>query len=375
MRTFTGGEYATIYYPDEYIYSEDVCNIFCKQKAGTVTGYEVQLYYSSVTPSGHSSSVNVRLTPDAEGNAFVDIAPYNRSMVTECAGTLARLTLTVLVIVRTADDSETLALQMLRLEPGTGRLVFSSSTYGEAVQPPKQVMCAGIGEYVKLLFDLQSTLGDGKLQRNTAGVWTDVLTLTEPAGVDTQIKALVTADLTETVPTQYRVLNYTGAVVWQGVIDNVSEDCALDKWAQVEWLSDQWLNKKSWVFKIKSITRKVTVSQDLAAQPFVYDIADYYNTQGVNERNGQGFNRQKNWQMQMQVVVDGLTEREMMYFNDLFTSPEVKVKTQALGRYGDYYLNYVQATVDGSSISTVFKAERGSVTFTLLVADFKTFQS
>lgn len=372
MRTLAG-DYATIYYPDEYIYSEDVCNIFCKQTAGTVTGYEVQLYYSSVTPSGHSSSMNVRLTPDAEGNAFIDISPYNRSMVTECAGTLARLTLTVLVIVRTADDSETLGLQTLRLEPGMGRLVFSSSTYGEAVQPPKQVMCAGSGDYVTLLFDLQSTLGSGKLQRNSAGVWEDFLTLTEPTGVDTQIKTLVTADLGASQPTQYRVLSYTGAVVWQGVVDSMGEACSVDKWAKVEWRTDQWLNKKSWHFKIKSIARKVTGSQDLALQPFVYDATDYYNTNKVNERNGQGYNRQKNWQVQMQVVVDGLTEREMMYFNDLFTSPEVRVKTQALGRYGSLYLNYVQAAVDGNSLQTTFKVERGSMTFTLLIADFKQY--
>ncbi|MBQ5524604.1 MAG: hypothetical protein IIT93_03700 [Paludibacteraceae bacterium] len=369
MRTLAG-DYATIYYPDEFIYSEDVCNIFCKQTAGTVTGYVLIITYSSVSPSGYSKSVNVRLTPDAEGNAFVDIAPYNRAMVTECAGTLARLTLNITVHVASA---ESLNLQTMTLEPGTGRLLYTSTTAGEAVQPPKQVMCAGLGDYVKLLFDLQSTLGNGKLQRNAAGVWTDVLTLTEPTGVDTQIKTLVTADLTETFPTQYRVLNYTGAVVWQGVIDNVGEACSVDKWAKVEWRSDQWLNKKSWVFKIKSISRKVTGSQDIAVQPFVYEVADYYNTQGVNERNGQGFNRQKNWQIQMQVVVDGLTEREMMYFNDLFTSPEVMVKAEALGRYGNNYLSKVQAAVDGNSITTTFKVERGSLTFTLLIAEFKQY--
>ena len=372
MRTQTG-TYATIYYPDEYIYSEDVCNIFCKLTYADYAGYvyyHVTLTYSSTTPSGYTKTVQVRLQGDAEGNAFIDIAPYNRAMVTECAGTLARLTLNVTVSVATA---ETVTLNVMRLEPGTGRLVFSSSTAGEAVQPPKRVMCAGIGDYVKLLFDLQSTLGNGKLQRNNAGAWADVLTLTEPTGIDTQIKTLVTAELTEATQTQYRVLNYTGAVVWQGVVDNVGENCALDKWAKIEWRADQWLNRKSWLFKIKSITRKVTGSQDLAVQPFVYDTAVFYNTQGVNERNGQGFNRQKNWQVSMQVVVDGLTEREMMYFQDLFTSPEVRVKAAALGRYGSYYFNYVQAAVDGNSLQTTFKVERGSMTFTLLIADFKTF--
>ena len=369
MRTQVG-DYATIYYPDEYIYSEDVCNIFCKQTAGTVTGYVLIITYSSVSPSGYSKSVNVRLTPDAEGNAFVDIAPYNRAMVTECAGTLARLTLNITVHVATA---ESLNLQTMTLEPGTGRLLYTSNTAGEAVQPPKQVMCAGSGDYVTLLFDLQSTLGNGKLQRNNAGVWTDVLTLTEPTGVDTQIKTLVAADLSATQPTQYRVLSYTGAVVWQGVADSMGEACSVDKWAKVEWRTDQWLNKKSWHFKIKSISRKVTGTQDLALQPFVYDTADYYNTQGVNERNGQGFNRQKNWQIQMQVVVDGLTEREMMYFNDLFTSPEVRVKAEALGRYGYNYQNKMQAAVDGNSLQTTFKVERASMTFTLLIADFKQY--
>ena len=108
-------------------------------------------------------------------------------------------------------------------------------------------------------------------------------------------------------------------------------------------------------------------------QPFTYSTTAYYNTMAVNERNGQGINRQKNWQVSMQVVVDGLTEREMMYFQDLFTSPEVSVKADALGRYGDSYLTGIQAAVDGSSITTAFKAERGLLTFTLLVADFKTF--
>lgn len=372
MRTLAG-DYATVYYPEQYIYSEDVCNIFFKLTYADYAGnvyYRVTLTYSSITPSSYTKTVQVRLQGDAEGNAFIDISPYNRAMVTECAGTLARLTLNVTVSVATA---ETLGLQTMTLEPGTGRLVFSSSTAGEAVQPPKQVMCAGIGDYVKLLFDLQSTLGNGKLQRNNAGVWADVATLTEPTGIDTQIKTLVTAELTEATQTQYRVLNYTGAVVWQGVVDNVGENCALDKWAKIEWRADQWLNRKSWLFKIKSITRKVTGSQDLAVQPFVYDTADFYNTQGVNERNGQGFNRQKNWQVSMQVVVDGLTEREMMYFQDLFTSPEVRVNTAAFGRYGSYYFNYVQAAVDGNSLQTTFKVERGSMTFTLLIADFKTF--
>ena len=371
MRTLAG-DYATIYYPDEYIYSEDVCNIFCKHTSA-YTGnieYFITLTYNSVSPSGYTKAVQVRLQGDAQGNAFIDIAPYNRAMVTECAGTLARLTLNVTVNMATA---ETVTLSVMRLEPGTDRLLFSSSTYGEAVQPPKQVMCAGLGDYVTLLFDLQSTLGNGKLQRNNAGVWEDFLTLTEPTGVDTQIKSLVPADLGASQPTQYRVLNYTGAVVWQGIADSMGEACSVDKWAKVEWRADQWLFKKSWNFKIKSITRKVTGSQDLALQPFVYDTADYYNTQRVNERNGQGFNRQKNWQIQIQVVVDELTEREMMYFNDLFTSPEVRVKTQALGRYGSYYLNYVQAAVDGNSLQTTFKVERGSMTFTLLIADFKQF--
>lgn len=371
MRTFAG-DYATIYYPNEYIYSEDVCNIFCKHTSA-YTGnieYLLTLTYSSTVPSGYTKTVQVRLQGDAQGNAFADIAPYNRAMVTECTGTLARLTLNITVSVATV---ETLTLNVMRLEPGTGRLMFSSNVAGEAVQPPKRVLCAGIGDYAKLLFDLQSTLGNGKLQRNNAGAWEDALTLTEPTGVDSQIKTLVTAELTEITQTQYRVLNYTGVVVWQGVVDNVNEDCALDKWAKIEWRTDQWLNKKSWLFKIKSITRKVTGSQDLAVQPFVYDTADFYNTQGVNERNGQGFNRQKNWQIQMQVVADGLTEREMMYFNDLFTSPEVRVKTAALGRYGSYYLNYVQAAVDGNSLQTTFKVERGSMTFTLLIADFKQF--
>lgn len=372
MRTQTGS-YATIYYPEQYIYSEDVCNIYCKQTASTMQYYDIGITYSSVSPSGHSKNINVRITPDAQGNAFIDISPYNRAMVTECAGTLARLTLTVTIYALTTTASESLRLQTLRLEPGVGRLMYRSGTYGEAVQPPRQVMCAGQGNYISLLFDLQSTLGNGKLQRNNAGVWEDYITLTEPTAVDTQIKALVTAELSASEPTQYRAVNYTGAVVWQGVVDSVGEACSVDKWAKVEWRADQWLSKKSWLFKIKSITRKITDSQDLAMQPFVYNTTTFYNTQGVNERNGQGFNRQKNWQIQMQVVVDGLTVREMMYFNDLFTSPEVKVRTPALGRYGEYYLNYVQAAVDGNSLQTTFKAERGSMTFTLLIAEFKQY--
>lgn len=371
MRTFTG-DFATIYYPDEYIYSEDVCNIFCKQTAGTVTSYEVQLYYSSVTPSGHSSSVNVRLTPDAEGNAFVDISPYNRAMITECAGTLARLTLTVLVIVRTADDSETLALQTLRLEPGTGRIQYTSDVVGEAVQPPVQVPI--MSDALDLLFDLQSLSGNAALQGNEGGVWYDYGQIAQTAGIDPQIKRLsIGSILPSFAGMQMRVMNHDLEIVWQGHIFNVDEACSADKWAFIRWRADQWLRVKSWVFKIKSITRKVTGSQDLALQPYVYDTADYYNTPGVNERNGQGVIRAKNWQVQMQVVVDGLTEREMMYFNDLFTSPDVSVKTQALGRYGDYYLNGVQAAVDGNSLQTTFKVERGSMTFTLLIADFKQY--
>lgn len=371
MRTFTGGDYATIYYPDEYIYSEDVCNIFCKQKAGTVTSYDVGILYTSVTPSGYSDGVNIRLTPDAEGNAFVDIAPYNRAMVTECAGTLARLTLTVLVIVRTADDSETLALQTLRLEPGTGRMMFSSSTAGEAVQPPKEVPI--LHDNISLLFDLQDTGGDGQLTGCKAGgTWAAWATMAEQTGVDPQIKRYAACTVQPLfADMQARALNHELEVVWQGRIFSVAEACSADKWAWVEWRADQWLNKKSWLFKIKSITRKVTNSQDLALQPFVYQAADYYNTQGVSERNGQGFNRQKNWQLQMQVEVDGLTEREMMYFNDLFTSPEVSVKTSAL--FETVQWGKVQAAVDGNSLQTTFKVERGSMTFTLLIADFKQF--
>ena len=371
MRTFAG-DYATIYYPNEYIYSEDVCNIFCKQKAGTVTSYEVGILYSSVTPSGHSNSVNVRLTPDAEGNAFVDISPYNRAMITECAGTLARLTLSVYVIVRTANDTETLALQTMRLEPGTGRMMYTSATAGEAVQPPKEVQV--YADSVGLLIDLQNTGGAGKLQVCTAGAWADVATLNLPTGVDTQIQRYVTAYASLLYADKpLRVLNYAGSVVWQGRVNYIGEACTQDKWAWVEWRADQWLSKKSWLFKIKQITRKVTASQDLALQPFTYSDTAYYNTMAVNERNGQGFNRQKNWQISMQVVIDGLTEREMMYFNDLFTSPEVRVKTQALGRYGSYYLNGVQVAVDGNSLQTTFKVERGSMTFTLLIADFKQY--
>lgn len=371
MRTFAG-DYATIYYPDDYIYSEDVCNIFCKQTAGTVTGYEVQLYYSSVTPSGHSSSVNVRLTPDAEGNAFIDIAPYNRSMVTECAGTLARLTLTVLVIVRTADDSETLGLQEIILEPGTGRIQYTSDVAGEAVQPPVQVPV--MSDALDLLFDLQSLSGNGALQGNEDGVWYDYGTIVQTTGIDSEIKRLAIGSILPVFAgKQMRVLNHDLEIVWQGYAFNVNEACSADKWAFVCWRADQWLRTKSWVFKIKQVTRKVTTSQDIALQPFVYDTADYYNTHGVNERNGQGFSRQKNWQIQMQVVIDGLTERELMYFNDLFTSPEVYVKSDALGAYGNYYLNNVQAAVDGNSITTVFKLERGSLTFNLLIADFKQY--
>lgn len=371
MRTFAG-DFATIYYPDGYIYSEDVCNIFCRQTAGTVTSYEVQLYYSSVTPSGHSSSVNVRLTPDAEGNAFVDVSPYNRSMVTECAGTLARLTLTVLVVVRIDGDSETLGLQEIILEPGTGRLLYTSTTAGEAVQPPREVPI--LSDNISLLFDLQDTGGDGALQGNEDGVWYDYGTIVQTTGIDREIKRLAIGSILPFFAgMQMRVMNHDLEIVWQGYIFNVDEACSADKWAKVEWRSDQWLNKKSWLFKIKSITRKITGSQDIAVQPFVYDVADYYNTHGVNERNGQGFNRQKNWQIQMQVVVDGLTERELMYFNDLFTSPEVYVKSDALGAYGSTYLNLVQAAVDGNSLQTTYKVERGSMTFTLLIADFKQY--
>ena len=372
MRTFIG-DFATIYYPDEYIYSEDVCNIFCKQTAGTVTGYEVQLYYSSVTPSGYSKSVGVRLTPDADGNAFIDIAPYNRSMVTECAGTLARLTLTVLVIVRTADDSETLGLQTMTLEPGTGRLLYTSNTAGEAVQPPREVPI--LSDNISLLFDLQSLSGNGQLTGCKAGdTWAAWATIPEQTGVDPQIKSYAScAVLPSFADMQAKALNHELKTVWQGRIFSVNEACSADKWAWVQWRADQWLSKKSWLFKIKQITRKVTEAQDIALQPFVYDSADYYNTEGVNERNGQGFNRQKNWQVQMQVVVDGLTERELMYFNDLFTSPEVCVKAEALGRYGNKYLSKVQAAVDGNSITTTFKVERGSLTFNLLIAEFKQY--
>ena len=368
MRTFTG-DYATIYYPDEYIYSEDVCNIFCKQTAGTVTGYVLIITYSSVSPSGYSKSVNVRLTPDAEGNAFVDIAPYNRAMVTECAGTLARLTLNITVHVASA---ESLNLQTMTLEPGTGRLLYTSNTAGEAVQPPREVPI--LSDNISLLFDLQSLSGNGALQGNEDGVWYAYGTIVQTAGVAPEIRRLAIGSILPVFAgKQMRVLNHDLDIVWQGHVFNVNEACSADKWAWVQWRSDQWLRTKSWVFKVKQVTRKVTSSQDIALQPFVYDTADYYNTHGAIERNGQGFNRQKNWQVQMQVVVDGLTERELMYFNDLFTSPEVCVKAEALGRYGNNYLSKVQAAVDGNSITTTFKVERGSLTFTLLIAEFKQY--
>ena len=372
MRTLAG-DYATVYYPSQYIYSEDVCNIFFKQQAGvTVTGYELSITYSSVSPSGYSKSVSVRLTPDAEGNTFVDISPYNRAMVTECAGTLARLTLTVLVVVRIEGDSETLGLQTLTLEPGTCRLLYTSTTAGEAVQPPKQVMV--YADSIALRVDLQNTSGAGKLQWCTAGVWTNIATLNLSTGVDSQIKPYVTANVVIVdACKQLRVVNYRGDTVWQGQAISVYEACSADKWAWVEWRTDQWLNKKSWLFKIKQITRKVMETQDLAMQPFVYNTTPFHETTEANERNGQGYNRQKNWQISMQVVVDGLTEREMMYFQDLFTSPEVRVKTLATGRYGEYNLNKVQAAVDGNSITTAFKLERGSLTFNLLIADFKQY--
>lgn len=370
MRTQTG-TYATIFYPDAYIYSEDVCNIFCKNTSAYMGNIEylITLTYSSTAPSG-TKTIQVRLQGDAQGNAFIDIAPYNRAMVTECAGTLARLTLNATVNVGTA---ETITLLTVQLEPGTGRMMFSSGTAGEAVQPPKEVPI--LHDNISLLFDLQDTGGDGQLTGCKAGdTWAAWATIAEQTGVAPQIKRYAACTVQPIfADMQARALNHELEAVWQGRIFSVAEACSADKWAWLEWRADQWLIKKSWVFKIKSITRKITGSQDLAVQPFIYDIADFYNTQGVNERNGQGFNRQKNWQIQMQVVVDGLTEREMMYFNDLFTSPEVKVKTQALGRYGDYYLNGVQAAVDGNSLQITYKVERASMTFTLLIADFKQY--
>lgn len=370
MRTQTG-TYATIFYPDAYIYSEDVCNIFCKHTSAYMGNIEylITLTYSSTTPSS-TKTIQVRLQGDAQGNAYIDIAPYNRAMVTECAGTLTRLTLNAAVNVGTA---ETITLLIMHLEPGTGRMMFSSGTAGEAVQPPKEVPI--LHDNISLLFDLQDTGGDGQLTGCKAGgTWAAWATIAEQTGVDPQIKRYATCTVQPLfADMQARALNHELEAVWQGRIFSVAEACSADKWAWLEWRADQWLNKKSWIFKIKSITRKITGSQDLAVQPFVYDIADLYNTQGVNERNGQGFNRQKNWQIQMQVVVDGLTDREMMYFNDLFTSPEVKVKTQALGIYGDYDLNGVQAAVDGNSLQITYKVERASMTFTLLIADFKQF--
>lgn len=364
MRTFTG-DYATIYYPDEFIYSQDVCNVYCKQIAGTVERYALTLSYESLTPSVHYDSVGVRLTPDADGNAFVDIAPYNRAMITECAGTLARLRLSIIITVYEENDSETLGLQDITVEPGTGRIQYTSDLAGEAVQPPVQVPV--MSNALELLFDLQSVSGDAALQGNQGGVWYDYWQIVQTTGIDPQIKRLAIGSILPSFAgMQMRVMNHDSEIVWQGHVFNVNEACSADKWAFVRWRSDQWLRVKSWVFKIKQVTRKVTSSQDIALQPFAY-------TNEVNERNGQGVIRAKNWQVQMQLVVDGLTERELMYFNDLFTSPEVYVKSEALGAYGSTYLNLVQAAVDGSSISTVFKAERGSVTFTLLIADFKTF--
>ena len=369
------GDYATIYYPEQYIYSEDMCNVFVKATSADVSKFDIILRYDTSMPATDDFVYkSITLTPDADGNSFVDISPYNRSMVWECGKTLARLTVTIQVTVLGADDS-TLEIKYntCTLEPGTGRFMFTSNVAGEAVQPPKEVPI--LNDNISLLFDLQDTGGDGQLTGCKAGdTWAAWATILEQTGVDPQIKSYASCTvLPSFADMQAKALNHELVTVWQGRIFSVAEACTRDKWAWVEWRADQWLNKKSWLFKIKQITRKVTEAQDLALQPFTYSTTAYYNTMAVNERNGQGINRQKNWQVSMQVVVDGLTEREMMYFQDLFTSPEVRVKADALGRYGDSYLTGIQAAVDGSSITTAFKAERGSLTFTLLVADFKTF--
>ena len=374
MRTQVG-DYATIYYPEQYIYSEDMCNVFVKATSADVSKFDIILRYDTSMPATDDFVyTTITLTPDADGNSFVDISPYNRSMVWECGKTLARLTVTIQVTVLGADDSTLdIKYNTCTLEPGTGRFMFTSNVAGEAVQPPKEVPI--LNDNISLLFDLQDTGVDGQLTGCKAGgTWAAWATILEQTGVDPQIKRYADCTvLPSFADMQAKALNHELATVWQGRIFSVAEACTRDKWAWVEWRADQWLNKKSWLFKIKQVTRKVTEAQDLALQPFTYSTTAYYNTMAVNERNGLGINRQKNWQVSMQGVVDGLTEREMMYFQDLFTSPEVRVKADALGRYGDSYLTGIQAAVDGSSITTAFKAERGLLTFTLLVADFKTF--
>ena len=192
-------------------------------------------------------------------------------------------------------------------------------------------------------------------QRLSGGVWTSGNTYTVTGTEPTASVMQITEGLTGYVQA-VRLIDGNGVVMWQAAIEQVNNVCQLRRLALLRWRSDLFAKFKNFWFEVVSIERKQTEKVSLMYQS------------GEIEHNGQFANERRNWSYYITVQTEAVTDDELRYFEDLFTSPEV---TMITGSTGVAELNgSSRVAVDGTSKSVTYKPQRARLQFGLLVSKF-----
>lgn len=335
MRTVEDTDYRLVL-PDQYVYSAGSCVVYAEDK--TASGNRFALNITDGSTSPYNVLASVTHTMDADSKTMYDISEIVRTLSEQ--NDFATLT--------------GLYFQFASLTMTPFSIVAGLCLNAPVWQTPTMLRNAVLLAQQEVMVDFGSVVS-ATFQRLSGGVWTSgnvyTVTGTEPTASVMQI----TEGLIGTVQA-VRLIDGNGVVMWQAAIEQVNSACQLRRLALLRWRSDLFAKFKNFWFEVVSIERKQTEKVSLMYQS------------GEIEHNGQFANERRNWSYYITVQTEAVTDDELRYFEDLFTSPEV---TMITGATGVYELDgSSRVAVDGTSKSVTYKPQRARLQFGLLVSKF-----
>lgn len=339
MRIITGTD-IKVWFPDAYVYTAGSCVVYAEdltQTAGTqITLNIVRGHYGDP----QTGLAIVTHTVDSNYRTMFDISEILRT-VSE-AGGFADIEGSIEVY--TAHEIQRMDTDII------AGLCLSAPVW----QTPTMLRNVVLFAQQEVMVDFGSVVS-ATFQRLSGGVWTSGNTYTVTGTEPTASVMQITEGLTGSVQA-VRLVDGGGVVMWQAAIEQVNNVCQLRRLALLRWRSDLFAKYKNFWFEVVSIERKQTEKVSLMYQS------------GEIEHNGQFANERRNWSYYITVQTEAVTDDELRYFEDLFTSPEV---TMITGSTGVAELNRSsRVAVDGTSKSITYKPQRARLQFGLLVSKF-----
>lgn len=332
MQTYTGTDVIITYPSGGYIYTADRSVIYIKNQSNSVDVTAT----ITITDANNNTVATMPYVISPSAEAIADLTDFARvlSVGAGYANTIFNVGITTTNDSLTITDTIIAGVKALYPQTPPSRLIFDGQI--EAVLDFGAVTTA----------NMQFLLG---------GAWSTAVPLSV-SGTEPTARLMQINQNWSNTSKAVRVTDANNEVLWYATLIRYVDICPLQQVALLRWRADQYAKFKRYYFYIAGSERKITETASLMFESDVY-----------TENNGQYPNQLKRWQQVLTLETEELSQEEMQYFTDLFTSNDVRISSDALGNYGG---GGWRVAIDGKSLKTQMRYKRGKLQFSVIVSNF-----